>query len=261
VRRALLIYRAFLRARFKVLLEYRASLVLGVASTLTLQVVSVASLFVVLRQVGQVGGWRFEELLLAYGLLVTSRSLEHMFADNLWVVSIYLEEGSFDRFLVRPIDPLFHLLADRFHHHGLGNLAAGLYSVAYAWSALGLPVTPGRVGYTAVAVLSGGLIFVALNLATASTAFWLVHSLPVTRVVHELHELAKYPLTIYRPGLRWLLTWVIPFGFASYYPACALLGRATGPGPWAGPAVALALFAGAYGLWRLGLARYEGTGS
>ena len=223
--RTLSLYGAFLGTRFRVLLEYRANFVIGVASAVVLQVVSISSVWVVLQRVQQVKGWSFEALLLVYGLLISARSIEHMFADNLWVISHYLQEGSFDRFLVRPMNPLFHLLADRFHHHGIGNLLAGLFAVVHAWRALAIPATPGNIAFCAVAIASGGLIFISLNLATATTAFWLGLSLPVTRAVHELHELAKYPLTLYGRGLRLVLTWVIPFGFASFFPASYLLGR------------------------------------
>lgn len=166
MRRGLSIYGAFLGARLKMLLEY-------------LQVVGIAGVWVVLQRVPRLEGWGFEELLLVYGLLIASRSLEHMFADNLWVLSLYLHEGSFDRFLVRPVDPLLHLLADRFHHHGLGNLLTGL----------------------------------------------------------------------------------VPFGFASYFPASHLLGRDLGLLAWAGPPLSVAFAVGAYGFWRVGLRRYSGAGS
>ena len=90
VARHLSLYGAFLAFRLKVLLEYRADLVIGVLSTLLLQAAGMAGVWVVLQRVPSVGGWRFEELLLLYGFLVASRSLEHMFADNLWVVSRHL---------------------------------------------------------------------------------------------------------------------------------------------------------------------------
>ncbi len=259
--RYLALYRAFLAFRLKVLLEYRADLFIGVGSTLLVQAAGMAAVWVVLQRVPAVGGWGFEELLLLYGFLVASRSLEHMFADNLWVVSGYLQEGSFDRFLVRPINPLFHLLADRFHHHGVGNLLAGVWAIAHAWGALGLPVTLLTLATAVAGVLSGGVLFTSLNLATASSAFWLGHSLPVTRAVHGLHDLARYPLTIYGQGVELLLTWVVPFAFASFVPASALLGKEAGRLAWAGPPLAVAFALEAYQLWRVGLRRYTGAGT
>ena len=66
-----------------------------------------------------------------------------MFADNLWTIGRqYIRTGSFDRFLVRPINPLFHLLADRFCHDGIGNFLVGSVLVVTAGRQLAIPWTP-----------------------------------------------------------------------------------------------------------------------
>ena len=83
-------------------------------------------------------------------------------------------------------------------------------------------------------VLSGGLIFIALNLITATSAFWLWTSIPVMRVVFNFHVFAQYPLTIYHRAVGILLTWLIPYGFASFYPASYLLGAPVGALAWLG---------------------------
>jgi len=255
------LYLAFAAQRLKVILEYRLNLLIGAVSMLLIHAAGVAGVWVVLRHVGTLAGWRFEELLLGYGLLATARSLEHTFADNLWTIGNYLRQGSFDRFLVRPIDPLFHLLADRLNPDGLGTAAAGLAATGYAWGRLGIAPSPENLAVAAVAVLSGGVIFVALNLATATTAFWIVESLPVTRAVHELHEFAKYPLSLYGKRVQALFTWVLPFGLASFWPASRLTGREAGAIVWAAPLVAAAFALAAYRFWRFGLRHHEGTGT
>jgi ABC-2 type transport system permease protein len=113
----------------------------------------------------------------------------------------------------------------------------------------------------ALAVVSGGAIFFALNLMTATAAFWIVESIPITQIVFNNHEFAKYPLSIYHQSIRVLLTWIIPYGFASFYPASHLLGRDVGVLAWLGPLVAAGLVFVAYRIWLFGLRRYSGTGS
>ena len=137
-------------------------------------------------------------------------------------------DAFFDRFLVRPIDPLFHLLADRFCHDGIGNFIVGAILVAKSSATLGIPWTPLNLAYLVLAVLSGGVIFIALNLLTCVSAFWIMDSVPVTRVVFDNHLFAQYPLTIYPRAIGIWLTWLIPYGFASFYPASYLLGRDVG---------------------------------
>jgi ABC-2 type transport system permease protein len=156
----------------------------------------------------------------------------------------------FDRFLVRPIDPLFHLLADRFCHDGIGNFLVGVTLLVTAWAGLAIPVTLLNIVYVVVAVLSGGLIFIALNLVTAVSAFWIMNSIAVTSVVFNTHEFAKYPLAIYPQAVGVLLTWLVPYGFASFYPASFLLGRDSSLIVWLGPLVATVMMLLAYRFWR-----------
>lgn len=256
------LYWLFLLQRLKILMEYRANFLIGASSTVAEQAAGLLMVWVVMRQIPNLSGWSFYEILLVYGLVVLAKSINHMFADNLWTIGHdYIRSGGFDRFLVRPLNPLFHLLADRFCHDGVGNFAVGLTLTVTALRTLDVALTPLTLLYLAVVVLSGGVIFISLNLITCTTAFWIVESVPVTRMVFELHEFAKYPLSIYQRSIGLLLTWLIPYGFASYYPAAYLLGRDVGLLAWLSPLVAALLLIIAYRVWLFGLDHYAGTGS
>jgi ABC-2 type transport system permease protein len=76
-----------------------------------------------------------------------------------------------------------------------------------------------------------------------------------------MNGFAKYPLNIYHSGIRILLTWLIPYGFVSFYPASRMLGRDVGIMAWLSPVVAGVLMLAAYRVWLFGLRHYSGTGS
>jgi ABC-2 type transport system permease protein len=256
------LYGLFLIQRLKILMEYRVNFLIGAASTILLQASGLLAIWVVMRQIPNLNGWTLDEILLIYGLLTLAKSINHMFADNLWTIGWnYIRSGQFDRFMVRPVNPLFHLLADRFCHDGLGNFLVGALLVAKASAALGIAWTPLNLLYLVVAVISGGIIFIALNLATATTSFWIIESIPVTQIVFNTHEFARYPLTIYNRGISILLTWLVPYGFASFYPASYLLGRDIGALAWLPPVVAAVLMFASYRIWLFGLRHYSSTGS
>lgn len=257
------LYWLFLRNRLKILMEYRVNFLIGAFSTVILQIAGLLAIWVVMSQIPSLDGWSLPEVLLIYGLITLAKSINHMFADNLWTLGRdYVRTGTFDRFMVRPINPLFHLLADRFCHDGIGNFLVGLFLVAYAMPRLGLSWTLLTVGYLFLMVLSGGVIFIALNLITSVSGFWLMDSVPVTRVVFEMHEFAKYPLVIYPRAIGVLLTLLIPYGFASFYPASYLLGRDVAPAlAWGAPLVAAAFMFLALAVWRFGLRHYSSTGT
>jgi ABC-2 type transport system permease protein len=262
MKRYLSLYGEFFVNRLKIFLEYRVSFLIGASSTFVMQAAGLLTIWVVMRQVPGLVGWNFDEVLLLYGLVTLSRSIEHMFADNLWTVGRHsIRSGDFDRFLIRPVDPLFHLLADRFNHDGIGNFLIGLGLIVKSSLALGLDWNLEKVLCVIAAVIGGGVIFIALNLLTCVSAFWIIDSAPVTLAVHETHEFAKYPLSMYGNAVKNLLTWVIPYGLASYYPALFLLERDSSWLAFVAPVVAVVLLSVAYRAWLFGLRRYAGTGS
>lgn len=257
------LYWLFVKNRLKILMEYRVNFLIGAVSTVFVQAAGLLAIWVIMEQIPNLDGWTLSEILLIYGLITLSKSINHMFADNLWTLGRdYVRTGSFDRFLVRPIDPLFHLLADRFCHDGIGNFLVGLVLVIIAAAQLDIAWTPFHVIYLMLMVLSGGFIFIALNLMTSVSGFWLMDSVPVTRVVFEMHEFAKYPLTIYPRFIGVFLTALIPYGFASFFPATFLMGRGTNPAlAWGAPLMAAMLMVIALQVWRFGLRHYSSTGT
>ena len=261
MRRYAELYPYFLRNQIKLILEYRADFIVGLVALFLVQGANLATLWVITRQVPTINGWTLPELVLIYGLIIFCRSFSHMFCENTWVIGHLIREGEFDRFLVRPIDPLFHTLASGMNWEGVGNFLLGGALLLTSGRALGIFSSWFNIAYLVVAVASGAVIFFALNLLTGSTAFWIIESIPVSAAVFENYLFAHYPLSIYPRAIQFLLTWIIPYGFASFYPAAFLLGRDLGPVVWLGPLVAAVLLALAYRLWLTGLERYEGTGS
>ncbi len=261
MQRYLGLYPFFLRQQAKQLLEYRAGFVIGLAGMLLVHGASLAFIWVIMSQLPSLNGWSLPEVLFIYGLLAFGRSFAHMFTDNTWAMGYFIRQGEFDRLLVRPIDPLFHLLADGFNVDGLGNFLVGGALVITAGQALGIFSSLFNIAYLAVAVASGAVIFFSLNLISSISAFWIIDSLPVSEAVFGNSLFTHYPLTIYPRAIRFILTWLIPYAFASFYPASFLLGRDLGPLVWLSPLVAAVLLVVGYRLWLVGLRRYESTGS
>ena len=261
MKRYLSLYGHFLRQQIMELAEYRLSFTIGLVAIFLVQGASLATLWVTMRQVPSLNGWTLQQVLLIYGLVIFSRSCTQMFTERIWVLGYYIRLGDFDRLLVRPINPLFHLLANGFNTEAVGNFLLGGTLIVTTGRALGIFESPFNIGYLVVSVASGAVIFFSINLITGVSAFWITDSIPVMGAVFENYLFAHYPLTIYPRAIRIMLTWIIPYGFASFYPASFLLGRDIGPLVWISPLVAVVLVAIGYRLWLVGLRRYVGTGS
>jgi ABC-2 type transport system permease protein len=80
--------------------------------------------------------------------------------------------------------------------------------------------------------------------------------------VFNMLTFGRYPLTIYNVFLQFLLSWIIPFAFASFYPTTHFLGRrGFAPYFYLVPAVAVGFFLLAIFAWNKGVENYSSTGS
>ncbi|MCX7570644.1 ABC-2 family transporter protein [Tumebacillus sp. DT12] len=257
------LYWQFFKKHLKVMMEYRLDFFIGVMSVVLIQFTSIFFVKVVFDQIEDLNGWGFYEVLFIYGVATMGRSIHHIFFDNLWTIGWqYIRPGNFDRLLIRPINPLFHLIADRVQQDGFGQLVIGGLLMAAAMPHLGVEWGPVNLLILLVLIVSSGAIFVAVNLFFATLSFWIVDSLPITFAAFNLSDFARYPLNIYHKGIRWLLTWLIPYGFTAFYPAAAFiehsgyreLGMIT-------PLIAVISCWLAYRFWKVGLRAFNSTGS
>lgn len=257
------LYAHFFAQNLKTKLEYRLDFVLGIAATLLQQLVGIAFIGIVFMRITDVRGWGVYEVALIYGLAGAARGINEFLFDNVWYMSwIYVREGKFDHLLHRPVQPLFHLLADRVETHGIGSLALGLTITFVSWANLGIPFTAGRVAFLAVILLSGAVIHFAINLTITSISFWLIDMRHLLSTIDSFSFLGKYPITIYPRFIQTVITWILPYAFVAFFPAALIIGKAGYVGMGlASPLVAAAALAGSIWVFHRGLSVYESTGT
>jgi ABC-2 type transport system permease protein len=80
--------------------------------------------------------------------------------------------------------------------------------------------------------------------------------------VFNMLTFGRYPLTIYNVFIQFLLSWIIPFAFASFYPTTYFLRReAFAPYFHVVPLMAVLLVLLARVIWDRGVRNYASTGS
>ncbi|MDU7441353.1 MAG: ABC-2 family transporter protein, partial [Clostridium sp.] len=100
------LYNKFFQQYIKVLIEYRASLVLGLIGFLLVQFTGIIFIQLIFNSVPTLDGWGFYEILFIYGMAQIPRGIDHVFTDYLWIFTWKtIVEGEFDRYLLRPLNP------------------------------------------------------------------------------------------------------------------------------------------------------------
>jgi ABC-2 type transport system permease protein len=261
------IYRALAGAYVRSRLQYRLSFWLGVLTTVSVDLVPLLLIGIVFTRFPSVHGWAWRDIALLYGLDQLAFGLVRCFSRQIDNFDNFIVTGDFDSFLMRPLPPLFHLLAARFEITEVGRLAGGIVVFALAARAAGVPFTAVNVAVALAAAVGGATILFSFILMVAAVSFWHTRSSKLQDMVQASgRAFAAYPLTIYPNGIRWFLTLALPLALVTYYPAQRLLGRnETGA---LLPVLSVAaipmglLFLGLAGLvWRAGLRHYQSTGS
>jgi ABC-2 type transport system permease protein len=257
------LYIKFLSQYLKSLMEYKTDFLIGLFGFIIIQATGIAFLYLVFQRIPSLNGWSFDEILFIYGFAQLPRGVDHLFADNLWLLAgRIIVRGEFDKYLLRPIHPLFHLLAERFQPDAFGELIIGISLIAVSVAKLNLSFTLMDIISFIFVVICGSIIYTSVKLFFASFAFWLKFSQSILFMNYMLADFTKYPLTIYSKWIRVILTFIIPFAFTAYFPAGYFVGKVNVLTAVGGTALAaLISFVIAYTTWCLGIRAYESAGS
>jgi ABC-2 type transport system permease protein len=127
--------------------------------------------------------------------------------------------------------------------------------------------SPAKIALLPLTVACGVLIYGGVSIIGATICFWTIQPPEVIQVFTSGGQyMSSYPLSIYTRWMRSVFLFVVPVAFANYPAALLLLGREDPNGlpaeaAWAAPLVALAFFAVSLAFWRVGVGKYQSTGS
>lgn len=247
--------------------QYRANLVIELIGAIAYQGAGFAFVWVVVDRFGEIGGWHLPELALLYGMRLGAHGVfTFFFAQLMGEVATVVRQGEFDRYLIRPLDPLLQLITRRFNLTVAGDLLGGIALIAVGAAYVDVAWTAPSLTYLVLAVIGGSLVEGAMHLTASALAFRLLSTESLGGAIDDLlSTLGGYPLGIFPAGAQFALTFLFPIAFIAYFPATVLLGR-TGelsvPAWLAGfaPLVGAVLLAVAYAFWRYQIRHYTSSG-
>lgn len=131
--------------------------------------------------------------------------------------------GSFDFYLIRPINSLFRSLAAGPDILDFITLIPLIWAIIYYTNKLGINNPEGIIVYIFLIVVAFviSLSFHILVLSLAVTTTEIDHAVLVYR---DIMGLGRFPIDIYKEPIRGFLTFLIPVGIMTSFPAKSLLG-------------------------------------
>jgi ABC-2 type transport system permease protein len=264
---SLSVYIQYWRINLLTMLEYRANFIMWFGFTIMYHMTAITALWVTLRRFPSMNGWDFQQTAFLYGLWMLGHAFHNTFFFTVGDVPTMIREGRFDRFLIRPLDPLFQALTMP-QQIWPDELILSVVFFAIVSHIIGIHISLFYIFFVMSVMLGGALIDFGINLTIATLSFWFIRVDTLRWVVMSLEqEFTRYPISIYTRGVRLILSFVFPFAFMNYFPATFLLHKtetALNLSPEIGlltPLVGIIWFTIAYAFWRIGLKHYQGTGS
>jgi len=262
-------YLRLLSIQLRSQMQYRTSFWFELISTGLLNGSYFLSLALILERFGNIAGWKLGEIAFLAGMIEMSFGMMDMVFSGFDsdYFSLLIRQGSFDQFLLRPVNITWQILGSRFLLRRLGRIFEGLIILVVAFTLLDVQLTPAKLLYLPVVFLCQVLTMGALFMMGATITFWTVQSIEAMNILtYGGTDLMSYPMQIYPSWLRNFFTFVVPLIFLNFYPALYILDKPDPLNfppfaPFLAPVVALGFFLVALWFWQFGINHYQSTGS
>ncbi len=259
----LVIFWQYLGQYAKARMAYKGDFFVAFFTSIVATIAGYGFVLVLFTRIPQLKGWSFEEVLFIYGFSLIPMGLFNVISLNLYEFgNIYIIEGKFDRVLLRPVHSLFQILFENFRIESAQEIITGLVAVAYCANRLNIPLTFANLLSFPLLALCGAVIYACIFVMISSVSFWFEDRIGLSPPIYNMIAFGRYPITIYNVFIQFMLSWIIPFAFASFYPTVRYLGRSEFQKEfYLVPVVALALMILTLFVWDRGVRQYKSTGS
>jgi ABC-2 type transport system permease protein len=215
-----------IRASLTLAAQYRADFLLEALVELVWGFNALAPLLVVYGARPSIGGWTAGEALLVVAFFSLLQSiLEGAVNPSLNALVEHIRKGTLDLILLKPADAQFLVSTARFQPWKAVGAAVSAGIFALAFRLLGRPPTPAGVAAALAMLACSVTTLYSLWIIVASLAFHVVKVDNLTFLLDSLFDAARWPSSVFRGLARFLLTFVLPLGLMTTFPAEALLGR------------------------------------
>lgn len=256
------IYKMVITQDIKSKMHYRSDFFISMVGMLAVNFAGFISFWLIFHSFSTINGWNYYEMLFLYAFSLLALTPVQLFFDNNWGLRMYVYSGDFVKYCFRPLNLFFYFISEIIDLKGFGQLIFGICMLIYAWQHLDLAVTfPVIIGLL-LALFSASLIMIAMMTAAAASCFWIINSGIVMVFLNRFKDYAKFPMSIFNTGFRFVFTFVIPIAYIAYYPSLFFLRPdEVGVLSYITPIVSILFFYGSYKLWMRGALKYSGTGS
>lgn len=261
---ALGLYRRYIGVSMRSQMQYRASFLLMATAYFVVSGVEFLGIWIFFNRFQSIGGWHLAEVALLFGMINIAFAVAEAMSRGFDQFSNMVKSGDFDTVLLRPRSTALQIAGQELQVMRIGAVVQPL--IILVWAIGELPATWSAASLILIlwSIVGGVCLFYGLFVFQATMTFWTTETLELMNILtYGGTETGKFPLSIYKPQLRWFFTFIIPLACIAYIPSLSILERpeASVWQGWLAPFVGVAFFLVSLVAWNAGVRHYRSTGS
>lgn len=242
-------------------LQYRVDFFVQAIMAVFWAATALTPLLVLFSMRDGVAGWRAPEALLVVGFFMALKGLLlGAIQPSLGNVVDHIRKGTLDFLLLKPADAQFILSTSKLDLARGADVLCGLFVVGYGLSRTGNVPSALDIALAALTFVCALVILYAMWIMVVSLAFHVVKIDNLSHLIVSTFDAARWPSSVFRGGLGFLFTFVIPLALMTTYPALSLLSRITPREVGTSLVVATGFVLASRWVWRRSLRSYTGAG-
>ncbi len=221
--RYLRLYAHFVRFSFSRAMMFRFDFTFRIFMDALWYCVNTAFFWVLFEHTDNLGGWTFDQTFLFLGGVFVADAIQMtLFANNMWMLPIAINNGDLDYHLTRPVSSLFFLSLREFAANSFINLIMAVGIFAWAIVRFPGPLGAGPLTLYVLLLLVGVFLHYSLQLMFLIPTFWMHTSSGLREIFWSVDQCGSRPHTIYRGWTRRILLSLLPLALTTSLPAYGL---------------------------------------
>lgn len=253
---------AFLKVNLQIGLAYRADTTVHILINLMWLGWELLGLSIIFSNTSNLAGWGLGELITLLGVF---RLVNMLMQAVIWPATekfnTSVRDGSLDYVLLMPANSLFLVSIARIVVWRIWELFLAIGLIAYGVNYSGETVSWLSLFYFMLLAVTGALVMYSLWVVLVALTFWFVKFDNNVTIMQALMDLGRYPVSIYPPWLRLVVTYLVPIAVATTVPVQALRGDLNGSQVVLFLGIGFVAFLVATRVWHAGVRHYSGASS
>ena len=251
-----------LKMNIKSALEYKLSFILNGISQLFIFFSYYFVIIALFDRFDNIKGFNIYEVLLCFSIIQFGYSFVETFFRGIDKFDNLIIDGSLDRFLVRPQGILFQVLCSEIDFVKMFRIIQSIIVLVIALVKLDIIWNISKVIVLLLMLIASIVIFFSLFVLMSSYCFITIEGLEVRNLVTDGGKfLAQYPISIYKKGMIFIFTFIIPYAFINYYPLLYFLDKSNNILYMFSPLLVFVFLMFCLWSFKIGLKHYSSAGS